>query len=114
MTLLENGTSYTELEELATFCVLGVRFWDATTDAQIRRGLRVRAWPEAALRPVVAASRTRSDIYAFHRLPGLGAVERPLATGSISAACRTRSCTRLHWAPCPAPSRTRWPPTPPT
>lgn len=79
MTMLEDGRRYTVLEELSTFCTLGVRFWDAATDAQVRSGLRVRAWPEAALRPVVDAARTGSDIYAFHRLPGLGPVERPLA-----------------------------------
>jgi len=72
------GRRHTMLEELTTFCTLGVRFWDATTDAQIRSGLQVRVWPEAALRPVVAADRTYSDIYAFHHLPGLRAVERPL------------------------------------
>ena len=78
MSQLADGRRYTMLEELTTFCTLGVRFWDATTDAQIRSGLQVRIWPEEALRPVVEADRTYSDIYAFHRLPGLGAVERPL------------------------------------
>jgi hypothetical protein len=75
---LADGRRFQTLEELATFCTLGVRFWDATTDAQIRNGLQVRIWPEAALRPVQFAARTYSDIYAFHRLPGLVAVERPM------------------------------------
>lgn len=77
MTMLEDGRRYTVLEELSTFCTLGIRFWDAATDTQIRRGLQVRAWPEMALAPVVEAARTRSDVYAFHRLPGLGRLERP-------------------------------------
>ena len=84
MTILATGTlpdgrRYRVLEELETFCPLGLRFWDAVTDDQIRAGLRVRAWPEPALRPVVEAFRTRSDIYAFQGLPGLRALERPPA-----------------------------------
>lgn len=82
MNQLAGGRRYTIREELQTFCTLGVRFWDATTDAQIRGGLQVRVWPEAALHPVAAAERTYSDNYAFHRLPGLGAVERPPTGGS--------------------------------
>jgi hypothetical protein len=78
VTQLEDGRRYWMLEELTNFCTLGLRFWDAVTDAQIRGGLRVRLWPEAALYPVVEAGRTYSDIYAFHRVPGLGAVERPV------------------------------------
>lgn len=79
MRQLEDGRRYRMREELTSFCTLGVRFWDATTDTQICRGLQVHIWPEAALRPIVAADRTYSDIYAFHRVPGLGPVERPLA-----------------------------------
>lgn len=77
MSQLADGRRFQVLEELTTFCTLGVRFWDATTDAQIRSGLQVRIWPEAALRSVESAKRTYSDIYAFHRVPGLRAVERP-------------------------------------
>ncbi len=84
MSRLADGRIYSVIEELATFCTLGVRFWDATTDAQIRGGLRVRLWPEGALRPAVTANRTYSDIYAFHRVPGLGAIERPPVVGSGS------------------------------
>lgn len=76
---LEDGRRYALWEELRTFCSLGLRLWDAVTDRQVRDGLSVRAWPEAALRPVVEASRTRSDVYAFHTLPGLRRVERPPA-----------------------------------
>ncbi len=79
--VLEDGRRYHVLEELSTYCTLGVRFWDAVTDAQIRSGLSVRVWPEAALRPVVSGARTRSDIYAFHRIPGLYDVERPAGRG---------------------------------
>jgi hypothetical protein len=76
---LSDGRRYQVLEELDTFCPLGLRFWDAVTDDQIRAGLRVRTWPEPALRPVVEAFRTRSDVYAFQGLPGLAALERPPA-----------------------------------
>lgn len=79
MSVLEDGRRYRVLESLPTFCTLGVRFWDAATDTQVRSGLQVRLWPEASLAPVVAAERTYSDIYAFHRVPGLRAVERPAA-----------------------------------
>jgi hypothetical protein len=75
--VLEDGRRYAVLEELGTFCPLGLRFWDAVTDDQIRAGLRVRAWPLPALRPVVEAFRSVSDIYAFQGLPGLLDVERP-------------------------------------
>ncbi len=90
--ILEDGRSYRILEELETFCPLGLRFWDAVNDSQIRAGLRVRAWPEAARRPVVEAFRTRSDVYAFQRLPGLRAIEQPpvnptgLAEAALAAA----------------------------
>lgn len=77
--VLEDGRRYAVLEELETFCPLGLRFWDAVTDDQVRAGLRVRAWPEPALRPVTEAFRTRSDVYAFQGLPGLRAIERPPA-----------------------------------
>jgi len=75
------------LEELAVFTPLGIRFWDPVLDDQIRAGLRVTAW--SALGPAtnqrrVSAFRTSSDVYAFHHLPGLLAVEYclPEAAGS--------------------------------
>jgi hypothetical protein len=76
---LSDGRRYEVLEELDVFCPLGVRFWDAVTDDQIRAGLLVRAWPEPARRPIVEAFRTCSDVYAFQGLPGLAALERPPA-----------------------------------
>lgn len=76
---LEDGRRYRVLEQIDTVCPLGVRFWDAVADDQIRSGLRVRIWPEPALAPVVDAFRTRSDVYAFQGLPGLAALERPPA-----------------------------------
>ena len=66
------------LEELAVFTPLGIRFWDPVLDLQVRDGLRVTAWPMPGLRPVTQASPTASGIYAFHRLPGLLAVENHL------------------------------------
>jgi len=75
--VLADGRHYSVLEELATFCPLGLRFWDAVADAQIHGTLRVRAWPLPARRPVVDAFRTVSGVYAFQDLPGLIDVERP-------------------------------------
>jgi hypothetical protein len=83
--LLEDGRRYAVVEELGTFCPLGLRFWDAVGDAQIRGGLLVRAWPLPARRPVVTAFRTVSDVYAFQGLPGLVDVERPAATPFVPA-----------------------------
>ena len=78
--VLEDGRTYTVLEELSTFCPLGLRFWDAVADDQIRDGLQVRAWPLPARRPVVDAFQTVSNIYAFQWLPGLRDVEEPMAS----------------------------------
>jgi len=78
MNVLEDGRQYRLLEEQSTFCTLGVRFWDAVFDAQVRNGLSVLVWPESGRRPISSGKRTYSDIYAFHRLPGLGPIERPL------------------------------------
>ncbi len=77
---LEDGRRYAVIEELSTFCPLGLRFWDAVTDDQIRAGLRVRAWPPGPRRPIVDAFRSASDIYAFQHLPGLLDVELPSTT----------------------------------
>lgn len=72
------------LEWLTVFTPLGIRFWDPVLDLQVRDGLQVTAWPATALRPVVRASRTGSDIYTFHRLPGLRAVENRLPGAASS------------------------------
>lgn len=66
-----------ELERHDTLTPVGVRFWDAALDAQVREGLRVRAWPAAGARPVREAYRTASDVYALRDLPGLVSYERP-------------------------------------
>jgi len=65
------------LEEFTVFTPLGIRFWDAALNHQIRDGLVVRAWSSSAVRTVVEAHRTASDVYAFRRLPGLLSVEYP-------------------------------------
>jgi hypothetical protein len=77
---LDTGRRYAVVEELSTFCPLGLRFWDAVTDDQVRDGLLVRAWPVPARRPIVRAFRTVSGIYAFQGLPGLREIEEPPAT----------------------------------
>ena len=75
----ELGRGYAVIEELSTFCPLGLRFWDAVSDDQVRNGLQVRAWPVPARRPVVNAFRTVSGNYAFQGLPGLREIETPSA-----------------------------------
>jgi hypothetical protein len=75
--VLADGRRYAVLEEIGTFCPLGLRFWDAVADAQIRDGLQVTAWPLPSRRPAKRAFRTVSDVYAFQGLPGLIDVERP-------------------------------------
>jgi len=72
------GTTVRVLEVALTFTPLGIRFWDPVLDAQVRDELRVRAWPDPGLRPVVEAFRTASDVYAFRNLPGMRAVETPV------------------------------------
>lgn len=83
---LADGRHYRVLEELDAVCLLGVRFWDAVSDDQVRTGLRVRVWPEGTRRPVIEAFRTRSDIYAVQGLPGLAGLERPPANPTGLAA----------------------------
>jgi len=66
------------LEELPVFTPLGIRFWDPVQNDQIRAGLHVTAWPaRPSGRPpeVAVAFRTASDVYAFHALPGLRALQ---------------------------------------
>ena len=84
------GQHYAVIEQLSTFCPLGLRFWDAVTDDQVRAGLRVRAWPVPGRRPIVRAFRTVSDIYAFQGLPGLLDVERPSPSVTLPSPVPTR------------------------
>ncbi len=82
-----SGMPVIVLEQVRTFTPLGIRFWDPVLDEQVRDGLRVTARPAAEIgsRPVVAAFRTRSDIYAFGGLPGLRAVEHGENAGGSPA-----------------------------
>ena len=64
------------LERGETFTALGLRFWDAALDAQVRDGLIVTARPAIAARTQVRRARlTQSGVYAFHALPGLVEIE---------------------------------------
>ena len=67
-----------KFERITTMTPLGIRFWDATRDAQITGGLRVTARPRGVPEfPETSAFITASGIYAFAGLPGLQAFERP-------------------------------------
>jgi hypothetical protein len=63
------------LESVGTLTPLGIRFWDAVTDAPVTDGLDVRARPETSGARPVQAFRTTSGVYAFAGLPGMRQVE---------------------------------------
>ncbi|MCZ6680950.1 MAG: hypothetical protein O7E52_27300 [Candidatus Poribacteria bacterium] len=79
----------TRLEQTTVFTLLGIRFWDAVRDAQVRDSLLVTARPVivasppgiAASRPAIRAFPTGSGVYAFQGLPGLHDIERPAENG---------------------------------
>jgi hypothetical protein len=64
-------------EQITIFTPLGIRFWDAALDRQVRDGLVVTARRAGTRQRAVRAFTTRSGIYAFHGLPGLRATEYP-------------------------------------
>ncbi len=72
------------LETLRTFTPLGLRFWDAATEAPVDSGLAVTAWRPDAPYPPVVAVRTLSGVYALSGLPGLRPLEQPPAAGSAA------------------------------
>ena len=61
------------LERHSLVCPFGVRFWDSVTRTPIGDGLRVTARPTLGGSGTLdrEAIITRSDIFAFHNLPGL-------------------------------------------
>lgn len=81
------------LEELTTYTPLGIRFWDAVLNVQIRDALRVTARSEHGRGKAVSAFRTASDIYAFNGLPGLRSVENSsYDPEAIASPLITRKC----------------------
>lgn len=71
------GVVLRRLESQAIETLLGIRFWDAAADRQVRAGLRVTARLDGTTAPAVVAFRTASDVYAFQGLPGMRALEYP-------------------------------------
>lgn len=71
---MKNG--FTELRVGARTAPLGLRFWDPVTAAFVGDGLRVSAYPVADPTRRAAASVSPSRVWVFHKLPGMGAVER--------------------------------------
>jgi hypothetical protein len=61
------------LEKRSLVCPFGVRFWDSVTRTSIGDGLRVTARPALGGSGTLdrEAILTRSDVFAFHNLPGL-------------------------------------------
>lgn len=62
-------------ERLNVFTPLGIRFWDVSQNRQVREGLQVTARRSSLAGRVAVASRTASDLYAFHGLAGLRELE---------------------------------------
>jgi hypothetical protein len=63
---------FTILETLRTITPLGIRFWDAAREVQVRDGLIVTARPESSRHPpLIPAFQTGAGVYAFQKLPGL-------------------------------------------
>lgn len=77
MSVLLGTRTIRGLEQISTRTAFGIRFWDGAKDAQIRAGLQVWLWPALSPGLRVRGQRTASDIYAFHRIPGLRAFETP-------------------------------------
>lgn len=94
MTALLKTGPWQELERYSVVTPLGIRFWDPAFDTAVSDGLVVTAYPEGARRPTTAAICTAGGVYAFHRLPGLRAVEYPAgdpaSPGSLPFAARFR------------------------
>lgn len=65
-----------ELKVGARTAPLGLRFWDPVTAAFVGDGLRVTAYPVADPSRRTAAAVSPSRVWVFHKLPGMGAVER--------------------------------------
>lgn len=72
----------TVLEQIRITTPLGIRFWDAVREVQVRDGLLVTARPEENPNArAIEAFRTGRGIYAFQQMPGL----RDFENGTISA-----------------------------
>lgn len=79
------------LERITAFTALGLRFWDATLDRQVRDGLQVTARPFFERRlQVREAILTVSGIYTFQGMPGLRDLESGFATAEMSPAISRR------------------------
>jgi hypothetical protein len=65
------------LEKHSLACLLGVRFWDSVTQSSVGGDLRVTARPAGADRGTLErnATRTPSNVFAFHWLPGTRDIE---------------------------------------
>lgn len=79
------------LERITNFTALGLRFWDATLDRQVRDGLKVTARPFFERRLQERTARlTASGIYTFQGLPGLRDLESGFVTADTSPAISRR------------------------
>lgn len=59
------------LESQTSIAPLGVKFWDVSTGAHVRGGLRVIAYPDGHTHHYTHAAANRSGAYVFHRAWGL-------------------------------------------
>lgn len=81
------------LEQVTIVAPLGIRFWDVALGVSVDDGLTVTAWPQGMPDMATRAFQTPSGIYAFRNLPGLHAVEYPLAGGPDSSPPAARRFT---------------------
>jgi hypothetical protein len=79
-------TSVEVLETLTLTCPLGLRFWDPVDRAPVSEGLSVAIWPTAFPDLVIPAIPNRTDVFTFHDLPGMRAIENGAGDDAFWAA----------------------------
>src|SRR6188768_1007779 len=70
------ATSFTRFQVGARTAPLGVRFWDPLAAVFVGDGLRVVAYPVVDPSRRVEAIANGSRVWVFHKLPGMGEVQR--------------------------------------
>lgn len=63
------------LESLSLVAPAGLRFWDAVDRSAVSEGLSVVIWPKSRPELQIPAVLNRSDVFAFHDLPGMREIE---------------------------------------
>jgi hypothetical protein len=74
------------LETVTRTCPLGLRFWDAVDRASVSEGLALTIWPAPFPDLRIPAVPNRTDVFTFHDLPGMRAVENGAGDDAFWAA----------------------------